>query len=110
MIYIIYGVAVLITIILYFLVEDKKDFLNKLGKVTIISGILVLLIGLLSNIVLNNTLNSFNITRITALIFRKFIYNSIILAVVGLLEVFISTKMKGKKIRVSLWWLSNFYC
>ena len=102
MIYIIYGVAVLITIILYFLVEDKKDFLNKLGKVTIISGILVLLIGLLSNIVLNNTLNSFNITRITALIFRKFIYNSIILAVVGLLEVFISTKMKGKKIRVSL--------
>ena len=101
MIYIIYAVTVLITIILYFLVENKKDFVNKLGKVTIISGILVLLIGLISNIALSNTLNNFNITRITALIFRKFIYNSIILAVVGLLEIFISTKMNLKSVRVS---------
>ena len=61
MIYIIYAVTVLITIILYFLVENKKDFVNKLGKVTIISGIIVLLIGLISNIALSNTLNNFNI-------------------------------------------------
>lgn len=101
MIYIIYAVTVLITIILYFLVENKKDFVNKLGKVTIISGIIVLLIGLISNIALSNTLNNFNITRITALIFRKFIYNSIILLIIGITEIFISTKMKEKKILVS---------
>ena len=101
MIYIIYGVTVLVTIILYFLVENKKDFVNKLGKVTIVSGILVLAIGLISNIVINNYLNNFNVTRITALIFERFIYNSIILLVVGLLEIFISTKMKEKKIRIT---------
>lgn len=101
MLYIIYAVTILITIILYFLVENKKDFINKLGKVTIISSIIVLLIGLLSNIILNNTLNTFNITRITALIFRKFIYNSIILLIIGITEIFISTKMKEKKKLVS---------
>ena len=97
MIYIIYGVNILVTIILYFLVENKKDFVNKLGKVTIVSGILVLAIGLISNIVINNYLSNFNITRITALIFERFIYNSIVLLVAGLLEIFISTKMKEKK-------------
>lgn len=101
MIYIIYGVNILVTIILYFLVENKKDFVNKLGKVTIVSGILVLAIGLISNILINNYLNNFNITRITALIFERFIYNSIVLLVSGLLEIFISTKMKEKKIIVS---------
>lgn len=101
MLYIIYGVNILVTIILYFLVENKKDFVNKLGKVTIVSGILVLAIGLISNIVLNNYLNNFNITRITALIFERFIYNSILLLVVGLLEIFISTKMKEKKTSIT---------
>lgn len=97
MIYIIYGVTILVTIILYFLVENKKEFVNKLGKVTIVSGILVLTIGLISNIVMNNYLDNFNITRIAALIFERFIYNSILLLVVGLIELFISAKMKEKK-------------
>lgn len=101
MIYIIYGVTVLVTIILYFLVENKKEFIKKMGKVTVISGILVLTIGLILNIILNNYLNNFNVTRITTLIFERFIYNSIILLVVGFLEIFISTNMKEKKIRVS---------
>jgi len=98
MIYIIYGVNILVTIILYFLVENKKDFVNKLGKVTIVSGILVLAIGLISNIIINNYLSNFNVTRITALIFERFIYNSIVLLVAGLLEIFISTKMKEKSL------------
>ena len=101
MIYIIYVITITVTIILYFLVENKKEFVNKLGKVTIVSSILVLTIGLISNIVLNNYLNNFNITRLTALIFEKFIYNSILLLVVGFLEIFISTNMKEKKKKVS---------
>ena len=57
MIYIIYVITIVVTITLYFLVENKKEFVNKLGKVTIVSSILVLTIGLISNIVLNNYLN-----------------------------------------------------
>lgn len=97
MIYIIYGITILVTIILYFLVESKKDFVNKLGKTTIIAGIIVLGIGLISNIVLNNYLNKFNITKISSLIFKKFIYNSILFLVVGLIEIFIS-KIMNKNI------------
>lgn len=101
MIYIIYAITISVTIILYFLVENKKDFVNKLGKVTIVSGILVLAIGLISNIVINNYLDNFNITRMTALLFQKFIYNSSFLLVIGAVELFISLKMKEKKIQVN---------
>ena len=94
MIYIIYGTTILITIILYFLVENKKSFLNKIGIATILAAVSVLIIGLMSNMLLNNNLNNFNITKITSIIFRKFIYNSILLLVVGIIEIFISKLMK----------------
>jgi len=100
-IYIIYGLIILVTVILYFLVKDKKEFMKKLGIITIISGIIILILGVISNIALNNFLNNFNITRITALLLQQFIYNSIFLLVLGLIELFISKIMNKKKIKSS---------
>lgn len=90
MLYIIYGLIILITIILYFLVKEKKEYLNKLGKASIISCIIILFLGLIINILLNTFLNNFNILKISSLIFEKFIYNSIILLVIGVIELLIS--------------------
>lgn len=101
MIYIIYILIILITIILYFLVKDKKEFLKKIGITTIISGLITLLLGIISNIALNTFLNNFNITRITAILLQQFIYSSIFLLVVGIIEVFISKIMNKKKIEKS---------
>lgn len=100
-IYIIYILIILVTITLYFLVKNKKEFMKKIGITTIISGIITLVLGVISNITLNNFLNNFNITRITVLLFQQFIYSSIFLIVVGLIEVFISKIMNKKKIKTS---------
>ena len=98
MIYIIYILIILVTIILYFLVKDKKEFLKKIGITTIVSGLITLLLGVISNIALNTFLNNFNITRITAILLQQFIYSSLFLLVVGLMELFISKIMNKKKI------------
>lgn len=97
MLYIIYGLIILITIILYFLVEDKKEYLSKLGKTTIISGIITISLGLSIKLFLSTFLNNFNIVKISSLVFEKFIYNSIILLVIGIVEIIIS-KLLSKKI------------
>lgn len=101
MIYIIYLLIILVTIILYFLVKDKKEFLRKLGITSIVSGVIILLLGVILNIALNTFLNNFNITRITAVLLQQFIYNSIFLLAIGLIEVSISKIMNKKKIEKS---------
>lgn len=97
MLYIIYGLIILITIILYFLVENKKEYLSKLGKTTIISGIITISLGLSIKLFLSTFFNNFNIVKISSLVFEKFIYNYIILLVIGIVEIIIS-KLLSKKI------------
>ena len=101
MLYIIYGLIIVITIILYFLVEDKKEYINKLGKIIIISSIILLILGFIINILLNTFLNNFNITKISSLIFNKIIYNSIILLMIGLIGMLISKVTNKMKIKIS---------
>lgn len=101
MLYVIYGLIIIITIILYFQVKDKKEFINKLGKIMITSGIILLFLGLTINILLNTSLNNFNITKISLLLFKKFIYNSIILLVIGLIELLISKIINKCRTKVS---------
>lgn len=100
MLYIIYGLIILITIILYFLVKDKKEYPGKLGKVAIISGVIILFLGLIINILLNTFLNNFNILKISSLIFEKFIHNSIIILVVGVVLLLISKIINKKRIKI----------
>lgn len=101
MLYIIYGLIIVITIILYFLVEDKKEYINKLGKIIIISSIILLILGFIINILLNTFLNNFNTIKISSLIFKRFIYNSIILLMIGLIGMLISKVTNKMKIKIS---------
>lgn len=101
MLYIIYGLIILIIIILYFLLKDKKEYLNNLGKITIISGIIILLMGIMINILLNIFLNNFNIVKISSLIFKKFINNSIILLALGIVELLISKTITRRNVKKS---------
>ena len=97
--YIIYGLIILVTSLLYFLVKNKKEFINKLGKISFVSGIIVLCLGLTTSFILNTFLTNFNIVKISSIIFEKFLYNSIILVILGLIELFISRIINKKKHR-----------
>ena len=101
MLYVICILIIIITILLYFLVEDKKEYINKLGKIMIISSIILLILGFIINILLNTFLNNFNITKISSLIFNKIIYNSIILLMIGLIGMLISKVTNKMKIKIS---------
>lgn len=94
---IIYVVIILVTILLYFLVKDKKEFINKLGLVTIISGIIVLSVGFILKLSLNTFITNFNISKITSQVFKQFTYNSIILLTVGIVELSISKIIKKRR-------------
>lgn len=96
-IYIIYAIIILVTIILYFLIKDKKEFLNKIGTITLTAGIITLILGLVLNIALNNFFSDFNIIKITTLLLSKFIYNSIFLLTLGVIEILISKLIQKKK-------------
>lgn len=96
MLYIIYGLIFLIIIVLYFLVEEKKEYLVKLGKVSIISGVIILSLGLITNVLLSTFLNNFNIIKISPLIFEKFIYHSSIIIVIGVV-LLLTSKIINKR-------------
>lgn len=96
-IYIIYAIIILVTIILYFLIKDKKEFLNKIGTITLTAGFITLILGLVLNIALNNFFSDFNIIKITTLLLNKFIYNSIFLLTLGVIEILISKLIQKKK-------------
>jgi len=96
-IYIIYILIILVTVILYFLVKDKREFLRKLGITSIVSSIIILTLGIILNIALSTFLNNFNITKIASIILDKFIHNSIFLLVIGLTEILISKFMKKRR-------------
>jgi len=100
-IYLIYLVIILVTVLLYFLVKDKKEFINKLGVATIISSTIVLVLGFILKLSLNTFLTNFNISKITSQVFREFIYNSIILLITGIIELFISKIINKNKLKVS---------
>ena len=100
MLYIIYGLIILITIILYFIVKDKKEFFKKIGITTISSGVILLVIGLVINILLNTFLNSYNISKISSLLLQKFIHGSIHLLTLGGIELLCIILINKKKIIV----------
>jgi len=99
-IYIIYLVIILVTILLYFLVKDKKQFIKKLAVVTIISSIIVFILGFILKLSLNTFLTNFNISKITSQVFKKFVYNSIVLLTTGIIELSISTMINKKKKKI----------
>lgn len=100
MIYIIYVLIILVTIILYFLVKDKKRFLRKIGITTIISGLITLVLGFILNISLNNFLNNFNITKISSLLLQQFVWSTILLLLLGSIELIFSKLINKNKIEV----------
>lgn len=96
-VYIIYIIIILVTIILYFLLRNKKEFLKKLGIISIVVGIIMLLIGITINLTLNIYLNNFNITKVSKLLLNKFSNSSTLFLIIGIIELIISKLIYSKE-------------
>jgi len=84
-------ILILVVIILLIIISDNKiKLLKQIGIISIITSILIVIVGMVVSWVLYLFLNGFNIMRILTLIFNKFIYIAIYLLVIGLILVVIS--------------------
>ena len=88
--------TLLLTILLYITVKDKVKVLKINGYITTISGIIILLLGGLSKYLVKYYIKEINLSNITNYFLLKFTIVSIILIIIGLIEILLS-KYKSLK-------------
>ena len=97
-IYIKYLLILILTIILFIIIKDKRKALNLTGILTISSSILLIIITYTIKTIIDMNLRSINLSIITNFLFMKFLINSLILFTIGILEILISKFIYHKKI------------
>ncbi len=89
-------ITLILTILLYITVKDKVKVLKINGYITTISGIIILLLGGLSKYLVKYYIKEINLSNITNYFLLKFTIVSIILIIIGLIEILLS-KYKSLK-------------
>lgn len=90
---------ILIITILFILIKDRIKFLHLLAVASLSVGVSLALIGVILRILFNTYLRNFNITKITSIIFSKFIYISIPLVIIGIIGIIASNILK-KEVKI----------
>lgn len=89
-------ITLILTILLYITIKDKVKVLKINGYITTISGIIILLLGGLSKYLVKYYIKEINLSNITNYFLLKFTIVSIILIIIGLIEILLS-KYKSLK-------------
>ena len=95
-IYIIYSIIILLTILIYIIVKDKRKVFKLLGLLKIISSSILMVMSLIIKIIINNIITKINLSFITNYIIGKFMHISITLFIVGVIEIIISKTIHSK--------------
>ena len=88
--YIMYGLIILATILLFIIIKDKIKALRITGILTISSSLLLIILALIAKFVINTSVTSINLSSITNYLLMKFASTSLVLFVIGLIEIIIS--------------------
>ena len=96
-IYLMYFFIIAITILLFLIIKDKVKALKLTGILTISSSVLLIAIIFIIKIIVNKSVTFINISSITNYIFMKFVYTSVILLTLGLIEILISKYIYRKR-------------
>ena len=95
--YIMYILIIILTIILFVVIKDKRKALKLIGILTISSSILLITISFIIKIIISINITSINISIVTNYLFLKFINTSLLLFILGLVEILISKYLHTKK-------------
>ena len=87
----------LVYILIFIIIKDKRKALKLVGILTITSSLLLIVLTSIAKLLINNWITMINISAITNHIFIKFIYTSLILFLLGLIEIIISKYLHIKK-------------
>lgn len=88
--YIMYGLIILVTILLFIIIKDKIKALRITGILTISSSLLLIVLALIAKFIINTSVTSINLSSITNYLLMKFASTSLALFVIGLIEIIIS--------------------
>lgn len=88
--YLMYGLIILMTIILFIIIKDKLKALRITGIITISSSALLIILSLIAKFVINTFVTNINLSFMTDYLIIKFASTSLVLFVLGLIEIIIS--------------------
>ena len=97
-IYLIYFLIIILNIIFFIIIKDKIKALRLTGILTIISSILLIVLTFIIKTILNSNITFINVSILTNYIFKKFTYTSLILFILGIIEILISKYILSRKI------------
>lgn len=98
--FILYLLIFSFVILLYLIVENKMFMLKNLSIISFVSGVFILLIGYVIKLVIKININFINISKISNLIFNRFLKNSIIFIFIGTVLFLIYKFIEIKKEKV----------
>lgn len=98
-IYLMYFLIALVSILIIFLIKDKQKALKLLGFITILSSLLIIVLSNILNIIINSNITFINISIFSNYLLKTYTKNSTYLLFIGLLELIISKYIfKTKKL------------
>ena len=95
--YLMYGLIILINIIIIIIMEDKTKALKLTGLIALSSSILIIVLSFIAKIIIINTVTAINLSNIINYLFKKLIRMSIVLFLIGIIEIIISKYIYIKK-------------
>lgn len=96
-IYIMYLLILIITVIFFIIIKDKRKALKLTGIITLTSSIFLITLTFIIKLIINSSINFINISVITDYLFIKFVSTSLILLVIGIVEIIISKYLYNRK-------------
>ena len=96
--YLMYLLILILTSILFIIIKDKIKALKITGIVTISSSILLIVLTLIIKLIITNKFTGINLSSITNYLFLRFVYTSLILFIIGIIEIITSKYLISKRI------------
>lgn len=84
MIYLLYGIILGSTIYIYILTNNPLMTLKIVGIINLISCFLTVFLGVVLNIIIKSRIDFINTSKVTGIIFSKFLRNGMVFLTVGL--------------------------
>lgn len=95
--YIMYGLIILVNLIIFIIMKDKIKALRLTGIITLLSAILLIVLSFVAKIIISNSVTAINLSSVVNYLFKKFVNSSLILFLIGLIEIIISKYIYTKK-------------
>jgi hypothetical protein len=92
-----YFLILIITCIFFIIIKDKLKALKLTGIISLVSSIFLIGLTFIIKLIINSSIRFINISNITDYLFMKFVYTSLILLVIGVVEILISKHLYNKK-------------